>query len=187
MLPIPGMALEALPREGIRSYLYQRRPDHKHRGIDLPAKRGSPVLATAPGVVVHAVRAWQQGFTGYGRAVVLRHEGGAYTLYAHLETVEVERGEHVEAGELVGTVGGSSFTKAGDYLDEPLSPHLHFEAASRAYPMRSEDDRIDPVEWLLGTEQGHKVMASAGGAGLIAFALGVAAFVLLSKKGGRRA
>ena len=184
MLPLVGLTVAALPRDGVRSYLFQRRPDHRHRGIDLPAPRGTPVLASAPGLVVHAVRQWQQGFTGYGRCVVLRHEGGAYTLYAHLETVDVHRGQHVEAGERVGSVGGSSFSRAGDYVDEDLGPHLHFEASARPYPMRSEDDRIDPVEWLLGTEQGEKVMVAAGGgAALVAFALGVAAFVLLAKRG----
>jgi len=190
VLPLAGITIAELPREGKRSYLFDRgaREDgseHFHRGIDIPAKRHEPVRATAPGLVVHAVRQWQQGFTGYGRAVVLRHEGGAYTLSAHLETVDVQRGQYVDAGERIGTVGGSSFSKAGKYVDEDLSPHLHFEAAARSYPMRSEDDRMDPIDWLLGTEQGEKLMVSAGGAVIIAFALGVAAYVLSHKRGSR--
>lgn len=180
------IANAALPTEGIRSYLYQRSPEHRHRGIDLAAKRGAPVRATAPGVVTHAVRKWQQGFTGYGRAVVIKHPGGAHTLYAHLQSVTVLAGQHVDAGEVIGTVGGSQFSKAGGYVDEALSPHLHFEAASRAYPMPSEAERIDPVAWLRGSARGEEVLQAAkqdsSSSALIAFALGVAAWIMLRKK-----
>jgi len=133
------------------SYLFQRSDTHKHRGIDLPSPVGTPVLATKRGLVEHATHEWQQGFSGYGRVVVLRHgDGGVRTLSAHLDTVEVEPGDVVEEGDRIGTVGVTKFSrddKTGSFVSSRA--HLHFEVAPTAYPMASEADRLDPVAWLL--------------------------------------
>jgi murein DD-endopeptidase MepM/ murein hydrolase activator NlpD len=148
-LPI---AAAMLPTRGIRSYLYQRSDTHKHRGIDLPARIGTPVFAADDGLVEHATDEWQSGFSGYGRVVVLRHGGdnGPRSLYAHLDTVEVEPGEVVEEGERIGTVGVSKFSRADKTGSFTTSrAHLHFEVAPKRYPMGSEADRLDPVAWLL--------------------------------------
>lgn len=146
------IASAVLPTTGIRSFMFQRTDTHKHRGIDLPSPAGTPVRAAATGVVRYATHVWQQGFTGYGRVVVLEHkELGVWTLYAHLQDVLVNQGETVAAGTQIGTVGRTEF---GADNHEGLFPeggeHLHFEVSPRPYPQDAEAARMDPVAWLEG-------------------------------------
>lgn len=151
-IPIPD---RELPRTGIRSYLYRRSATHYHRGIDLPAPEGTPVYAAAAGTVEHARNVWKQGFTGYGRHVVIRHGAeGPWTLYAHLHAVDVAPGDRVAAGQQIGTVGRTKFSAAGDHRDsfDTSGAHLHFEVAPTPYPMDSEAARLDPVAWLEGRD-----------------------------------
>lgn len=136
-----------LPTAGILSYLYQRSPTHKHRGIDLPAPKGTPVYAARAGRVEHANDRWRSGFSGYGRNVVIAHPDGTFSFYAHLEGVLVTPGQAVAEGQPVGTVGNSVFTRE-DRTRESGGPHLHFEASATPYPKGSEDDRLDPIAWL---------------------------------------
>lgn len=137
-----------LPTTGILSYLYQRTPTHWHRGIDLPAREGTPVHAAAPGTVTHAVREYTDGFGGYGRVVAIAAHDGTHQLYAHLQHVGVQAGQKVHAGDVIGTVGRTGFTAA-----EPHKliggAHLHFEVSPRRYPLVKEAERVDPVAWLL--------------------------------------
>lgn len=144
-LPI---ANATLPTEGMRSYLFPRSATHAHRGVDLPAPKGTLVRAVTSGEVTHASSTWAQGFTGYGRHVVIRGDDGVHTLYAHLDAVSVARGDVVFQGEAIGTVGNSLFTKAGNYTDERGGYHLHFETSDTAYPKDSEAPRIDPVKYM---------------------------------------
>lgn len=71
-----------------------------HKGIDLAADQGTPVLAAASGVVTTAQNHWS-----YGNYVVVDHGNGLTTLYAHLDTLTVEEGETVTAAQQLGTVG----------------------------------------------------------------------------------
>lgn len=146
--PVPGVSL---PLTGTRSYLFQRSDTHQHRGIDLPARAGTPVFAAADGSVDVANVQWQQGFTGYGRVVVLRHPTGVWTLYAHLQDVLVAPGVSVRAGEQIGTVGRTEFA-SNDHTGwfAVGGEHLHFEVSPHAYPQESEAERLDPVAWLQG-------------------------------------
>jgi hypothetical protein len=143
-----------LPTEGLRSFGFQRSATHTHQGIDLPAREGVPVLAVAPGVVRHATHEWQQGFSGYGRVVVVEHpELGAWTLYAHLSEVLVAPGEVVSAGEMLGRVGRTAFTHEDHTAEFQTSgAHLHFEVSPRPYPQDSEAPRLNPVAWLEALE-----------------------------------
>jgi murein DD-endopeptidase MepM/ murein hydrolase activator NlpD len=86
-----------------------------HRGIDIRAPVGTPVLAPAAGKV-ERVEHTRAG----GRVVWLRDDAGAYLYYhAHLQSVAVQRGQQVDAGEVLGTVGQTG-NAAG------TAPHLHF-------------------------------------------------------------
>jgi murein DD-endopeptidase MepM/ murein hydrolase activator NlpD len=87
----------------------------KHEGIDYGAPAGSPVQATAAGVVTRA--GWAGG---YGRLVELRHPRGIRTRYAHLRSIapDVRPGAHVEQGQIIGRVGASGLA---------TGPHLHYE------------------------------------------------------------
>lgn len=98
-----------------------------HSGVDIPAPRGTPVLAAGPGKVVWAgsglFSGAYDGENPYGLAVMIRHDFGyqgqsLYTVYGHLDQVEVARGQRVEGGELLGASGQTG---------EATGPHLHFE------------------------------------------------------------
>jgi murein DD-endopeptidase MepM/ murein hydrolase activator NlpD len=86
---------------------------HRHSGVDLAAARGTPVMATLPGIVTVIVSP-----TGYGLHVVIDHGGGLSSLYGHLDTVVVASGDIVAAGQVIGTVGSTG---------NATGPHLHFE------------------------------------------------------------
>jgi murein DD-endopeptidase MepM/ murein hydrolase activator NlpD len=86
-----------------------------HGGIDLLAPIGTNVLNVEPGIVAFAD---SQG--NYGNLVVVNHQGGKQTRYAHLETIKVNIGQSVEVGAILGTVGVTGSP------DLPQS-HLHFE------------------------------------------------------------
>lgn len=100
---------------------------HKHAGLDLSATMGTPVAAAAPGEVTHA------GPLGdYGNLVIVRHDDGFETRYAHLSAVGVTRGTRVVAGQLLGNVGSTGLSDG---------PHLHFE-------LRHDGQPLDPAPRL---------------------------------------
>ncbi|MDX2249493.1 MAG: M23/M56 family metallopeptidase [Bacteroidia bacterium] len=87
-----------------------------HRGIDIMAKTGTPVMATASGKVTKA------GSYGlYGNMVIINHGEGFETLYAHLNTIKVKEGETVNIEAIIGEVGNT-----GNPTKSP-GPHLHYE------------------------------------------------------------
>lgn len=99
----------------------------QHKGLDLRAARGERVLAPHPASVGYA--GW---FRGYGNLIVLDHGEGYYTLYAHLDSLAVERGEQLEQGAELGRVGSTGSLKGA---------FLYFE-------IRSGAKALDPTEWL---------------------------------------
>ena len=84
-----------------------------HTGVDIGAPYGSRVVATAPGYVLFAGRV-----RGYGKTVVLYHGYGYATLYAHMSSIAVRRGDVVSKNRVIGYVGSSGRT---------TGPHLHYE------------------------------------------------------------
>jgi len=92
-----------------------------HTGVDISAPTGTPVRASADGIVIHAGRAG-----GYGRLVIVDHGGGFQTYYAHLSRFEVVGGQEIRRGELVGLVGSSGRVTA---------PHLHYEVRNGGAPV----------------------------------------------------
>lgn len=87
--------------------------EHFHTGIDIANQKGTPVVATADGVVKFA--GWQEG---YGKAVVIEHKHGYVTIYGHLSSIKVRVGQSVVRGEVIGLMGDTG-TATG--------PHLHYE------------------------------------------------------------
>lgn len=138
-----------LPRSGARSFLYQRTPTHRHQGIDLPAPEGTPVYSPSAGVVQQASEALTPGFSGYGGHVVVRvgEQYGGWLLFAHLSGVDVAPGQTIARGQEIGRVGRTCYTR-----EDPTKlcggSHLHFEVALRAYPMDSEAERFNPIDYL---------------------------------------
>jgi murein DD-endopeptidase MepM/ murein hydrolase activator NlpD len=92
---------------------YGPRRGRAHQGIDISLKVGDPIYATFDGKVRFAKAAGN-----YGNLVVIRHNNGLETYYAHLSQIDVESGDWVVAGQQIG-LGGSTGRSTG--------PHLHFE------------------------------------------------------------
>ena len=85
-----------------------------HNGVDLIAPQGDPVLAVADGTVTDVVTSRK----GLGNVVEITHPGGYVTRYAHLADITVSRGQRVQRGRKIASVGISGNT---------FAPHLHFE------------------------------------------------------------
>jgi len=84
-----------------------------HKGVDFAAGIGTPLYATADGVVVHA--GWS---SGYGRLVKIQHEFGIETRYAHMSKMRVKSGQRVSRGQHIGDMGASG---------RVTGVHLHYE------------------------------------------------------------
>lgn len=96
-----------------------------HPGLDLAAKTGSPVYSAGGGSVAYA--GWSD--LGYGNVIVIDH-GGTYTLYGHLSEIDVQCGQQVGGGEVIGDVGSTGHSSG---------PHLHFEVRDGHF------DEVDPT------------------------------------------
>lgn len=92
-----------------------------HAGVDISAPVGTPVRATADGIVVNA--SWSGG---YGRLVVIDHGRGVQTYYAHLSRIDVIAGQEIRRGEIIGALGASGRATA---------PHLHYEVRLGGSPV----------------------------------------------------
>jgi len=95
-----------------------------HLGVDLLAPYGTPVRATAGGLVVRAGRA-----SGYGLMVEIDHGNGLHTRYAHNSRLAVEEGTYVRRGQILSYVGSTGRASA---------PHLHFEVRLHGEPVNPE-------------------------------------------------
>jgi murein DD-endopeptidase MepM/ murein hydrolase activator NlpD len=100
-----------------------------HRGLDIGAGHGTPILATTDGVVARA--GWGGG---YGNVVELRHSGGLATRYGHMSRISVSGGQRVRQGQVIGYVGSTGLS---------TGPHLHYE-------MFRNGQLVDPrsVRWV---------------------------------------
>jgi hypothetical protein len=97
-----------------------------HHGIDVAAPSGTPVYATGDGVVIKAGTE-----EGWGKLIVMEHEDGYVTFYAHLDGIDVETGLKVGRGEVIGRVGNSG---------QSTGPHLHYE-------VRRNGEYLDPADF----------------------------------------
>lgn len=98
-----------------------------HEGIDFRGKIGDSVKATGPGVVKKSLYT-----KGYGHHIVLCHNNGYETLYAHLSQRLVKRGERVQTGQHIGLIGKSG---------RSTGPHLHYEVLHKGSP-------VNPMKYI---------------------------------------
>jgi len=105
-----------------------RKPD-LHRGVDIRVPDGTEVLAMADGTVRFA-----GSMSGYGNVIWLDHSGEVMSVYAHLSSIRVTKGEAVEGRQTIGLSGHSG---------NATGPHLHFEVWSHGR-------EVDPVAFLGG-------------------------------------
>jgi murein DD-endopeptidase MepM/ murein hydrolase activator NlpD len=99
-----------------------------HPGIDIAADYGTPIRATADGVVTTA--GWNSG--GYGNMVDIDHGNGIMTRYGHASSVIVAVGQHVKRGQVIAYMGSTGFS---------TGPHVHYEVRINGRP-------VDPAGYL---------------------------------------
>jgi murein DD-endopeptidase MepM/ murein hydrolase activator NlpD len=106
-----------------------------HQGVDLAVSEGTPVKAAVKGTVVFA--GWAEG---YGKLIILAHEGDRQTRYAHLSSIKAIAGKTVEAGTVIGMSGKKSTNE---------SPHLHFEVRENVVSEKPfSGQAVDPQKYL---------------------------------------
>ncbi len=99
-----------------------------HPGIDIANDMGTPIVATADGVVEYA--GWNSG--GYGNMVDINHGNGLMTRYGHASQVVVSAGQHVKRGQLIAYMGSTGFS---------TGPHVHYE-------VHVNGNRVNPISYL---------------------------------------
>ena len=104
-----------------------------HKGIDMAAPTGTPIYATADGLVSKA-----EYYSSYGNFIAIGHGGELETRYAHLSRIAVASGQRVRKGDLIGYVGSTG---------RSTGPHLHYE-------VRVAGQAVDPSPYM--TEGGSE-------------------------------
>lgn len=139
-IPNPNFVMSALPKGLSRriagfmwpasyrlvnsEFGFRMHPIHKrrifHEGIDIGGGRGSTVYAASDGRISFV--GWMRG---YGKIIVIRHTDGVTTRYAHLSSTRVTRGQRVEQGQTIGSIGATGLA---------TGPNLHFEVRKNGLP-----------------------------------------------------
>lgn len=117
-----------------------------HNGVDLAATTGTPIYATADGLVSKAGR-----FGSYGNYVSIEHGADLQTRFAHMSRVEVAAGSRVTKGQLIGYVGSTG---------RSTGPHLHYE-------VRIAGKAVNPVPYMVESEaqRAYALAMGTGGQG----------------------
>ena len=128
-MPLNGSRLTS--DYGMRDHpiLRQRR---RHTGVDLAAPVGTPVYATADGIVGRA-----DWFSSYGLYVSIDHGADLETRYAHMSRLAVAAGDRVRKGDVIGYVGSTG---------RSTGPHLHYE-------VRVDGVAVNPIPYMVETEE----------------------------------
>ena len=102
----------------------------RHTGIDIIGQRGTPIYATADGVVIDQ----GNGYSGYGIMVVIDHGRGYKTAYAHLSKKAVKTGQKVKRGDVIGYMGSTGLS---------VGTHLHYEVFKNG-------EHVNPIHYFFG-------------------------------------
>lgn len=139
--PIPQRAISVpsrMPLEGAQltsNYGMRTHPvlggRRKHTGIDLAAPTGTPIYATADGVIGRA-----DWYSSYGLYISINHGASMETRYAHLSRLAVAAGDNVRKGDLIGYVGSTG---------RSTGPHLHYE-------VRVDGLAVNPIPYMVESE-----------------------------------
>ena len=146
-----GIAVPSrMPRDGARltsDYGMRTHPvlggRRAHTGIDLAAPTGTPVYATADGLISRADR-----FSSYGLFVSIEHGAQLQTRFAHLSKIAVADGQRVKKGDVIGYVGSTG---------RSTGPHLHYE-------VRVDGQAVNPIPYMVES-QAQQAFALATGTG----------------------
>ncbi len=123
---------------------------HKmHKGIDFAAPTGTPIYATADGIVKSAGSS-----NGYGNMVMINHGNGYETLYGHMSKIKVRNGQRVKRGDIIGNVGSTGMSTGA---------HLHYEIHENGNvinPLNYFYKDISPDEFVKLYEESQKMSVS---------------------------
>lgn len=103
-----------------------------HTGVDFSAPRGTEVYASADGKVIETEHSYRPNYD-YGKYVLIDHGFGRLTRYAHLETINVKKGQTVNRYTIIGRVGDTG---------RSTGPHLHYEVIVNGKP-------VDPFQYIM--------------------------------------
>lgn len=118
----------AWPVKGTLTSKYGYRSGAHHDGLDIAVRKGTAVRAAEAGRVIHS----DNGLSGYGNLIIVKHSGAFSTVYAHNRRNLVRVGEFVEKGQVIAEVGDTGRASA---------PHLHFE-------VRRDGRARNPLDYL---------------------------------------
>ncbi|GAB3297317.1 M23 family metallopeptidase [Parasphingorhabdus pacifica] len=115
------------PADGTFTSGFGARWGSSHKGIDLANSIGTPIKSVSAGEVINAGPA-----SGFGQWVRVQHDDGTISVYGHINTIDVNVGQQVGAGEQIATMGNRG---------QSTGPHLHFEIIQGG-------QKINPLPWL---------------------------------------
>ncbi len=116
------------PTTGVLTSAFGERWGRQHNGIDIGADTDTMIYAAADGIVTYAGE-----MSGYGNYIVIDHQNGYETAYAHCNAIFVSLNQHVKKGESIAHVGSTG---------NSTGPHLHFE-------IKSNGEYLDPLEFVV--------------------------------------
>lgn len=122
-LPVNGYVTDGF---GMRRNPFNGEGREVHEGLDIAVDFGTPVTATADGLVIYAAP-----HAGYGNLVIVYHSNGITTRYGHLSRISVEAGQRVKRSDQVGNAGSTG---------RSTGPHVHYE-------IRENDQSVDPLRY----------------------------------------
>lgn len=125
IMPTTGWLSSQFTRSRFHPILHENRP---HKGIDVTAPVGTPIVAPATGRVVFAGTD-----KGFGLTVEIDHGNGIRTRFAHCSRLAVKKGQTVTRGQLIAAVGSTGLSTA---------PHLHYE-------IHVDGQAVDPLKYVL--------------------------------------
>jgi len=127
-LPVSGYVTDGF---GMRRNPFNGEGSEVHEGLDIAVDFGTPVTATADGLVIYAAP-----HAGYGNLVIVYHSNGITTRYGHLSRIAVEAGQRVKRSDQVGNAGSTG---------RSTGPHVHYE-------IRENDQSVDPLRYADQTQ-----------------------------------
>jgi septal ring factor EnvC (AmiA/AmiB activator) len=122
----------------VRKFGTKTEPAGTMKGVEVETRPGAQIVATFDGQIV-----FEGPFRGYGQILIIEHAGGYHTVLAGLDTVVVEVGQWLKAGEPIGRMGASGITEDGT---ESGRPRLYVE-------LRHDGEPIDPAPMLAATNK----------------------------------
>lgn len=127
-LPVNGYVTDGF---GMRRNPFNGEGREVHEGLDIAVDFGTPVTATADGLVIYAAP-----HAGYGNLVIVYHSNGITTRYGHLSRISVEAGQRVKRSDQLGNAGSTG---------RSTGPHVHYE-------IRENDQSVDPLRYAGQTQ-----------------------------------